>query len=167
MTENDHTQNTPENVPAPTGEVRQVGVRHGMFGARGTAATCQCQRYKLRPREAFAKFPAAERARRLREQTHCGHPESDTTSGLVARVDGEPVGWCAVEPRPAFRGLVRNNRVPWEGRTQDGPTTACGRSPACSRVRDSDVGESGMPSRPRPSTSHANAAPARSRHIRR
>jgi GNAT superfamily N-acetyltransferase len=90
-----------------------------VFGTRGAAATCQCQRYKLRPREAFAKFPAAERARRLRQQTHCGHPGSNTTSGLVAYLDGEPVGWCAVEPRPAYTGLVRNNVVPWEGRTED------------------------------------------------
>src|SRR5690606_29214018 len=49
----------------------------------------------------------------------CGHPESGTTSGLVAYLDGEPVGWCAVEPRPAYTGLVRNNRVPWEGRAED------------------------------------------------
>ena len=90
-----------------------------MFGTRGVAATCQCQRYKLRPREAFAKFPVAERARRLRQQTHCGHPESETTSGLVAYLDDEPVGWCAVEPRPAYTGLLRNNRVPWESRAED------------------------------------------------
>jgi hypothetical protein len=55
----------------------------------------------------------------LRQQTECGHPRSDTTSGLVAYLDGEPVGWCAVEPRNAYEGLVRNNRVPWEGRTED------------------------------------------------
>ncbi len=90
-----------------------------VFGTRGAAAYCQCQRYKLRPREAFARFPVEERARRLREQTRCGHPESETTSGLVARLDGQPVGWCAVEPRTAFTGLLRNNRVPWEGREED------------------------------------------------
>jgi GNAT superfamily N-acetyltransferase len=90
-----------------------------VFGARGSAAICQCQRYKLRPREAFRKFPVAERARRLREQARCGQPEAETTSGLVAYLDGEPVGWCAVEPRPAYGGLVRNNRVPWEGRSED------------------------------------------------
>jgi NADH-quinone oxidoreductase subunit C len=39
VTENDHTDKTPENVPAPTGEVREVGVRHGMFGARGSGDT--------------------------------------------------------------------------------------------------------------------------------
>jgi GNAT superfamily N-acetyltransferase len=90
-----------------------------VFGTRGPACRCQCQRYKLRPREAFAKFPVEERAFRLRQQTECGHPESETTSGLVAYLDGEPVGWCAVEPRSAYAGLVRNNRVPWEGRSED------------------------------------------------
>lgn len=90
-----------------------------VFGTRGSAFRCQCQRWKLRPREAFSKFPVEERAHRLREQTDCGHPGSGSTSGLVAYLDGEPVGWCAVEPRPAFASLVRNARVPWEGRDED------------------------------------------------
>jgi GNAT superfamily N-acetyltransferase len=90
-----------------------------VFGTRGSAGHCQCHRYKLRPKEAFRKFPVEERARRLREQTACGHPESATTSGLVAYLDSEPVGWCAVEPRPHYEGLVRVVRVPWEGRTED------------------------------------------------
>jgi GNAT superfamily N-acetyltransferase len=90
-----------------------------VFGTRGQAARCQCQRYKLRRRESFHSFPVEERAFRLRRQTDCGHPESDTTSGLVAYLDGEPVGWCAVEPRSEYEGLVRNNRVPWEGRAED------------------------------------------------
>ena len=90
-----------------------------VFGTRGVAAICQCQRYKLRPREAFAKFPVEERAFRLRQQTDCGNPGARPTSGLVAYLDGEPVGWCAVEPRTAYEGLLRNNRVPWEGRQED------------------------------------------------
>jgi GNAT superfamily N-acetyltransferase len=90
-----------------------------VFGTRGCAANCQCQRYKLAPREAFRSFPAEERAARLRAQTDAGHPESDATSGLVAYLDGDPVGWCAVEPRPAYQGLVRVFRIPWEGRDED------------------------------------------------
>lgn len=90
-----------------------------IFGTRGQAALCQCQRYKLRPREAFRNFPVEERAFRLRRQTDCGSPGSDTTSGLVAYLDGEPVGWCAVEPRSAYEGLARVFRVPWEGRDED------------------------------------------------
>jgi GNAT superfamily N-acetyltransferase len=90
-----------------------------IFGTRGAAATCRCQRYKLQPRESFSRFPAEERAHRLRMQTECANPSADTTSGLVAYLDGEPVGWCAVEPRTAYTGLLRNNRVPWEGRDED------------------------------------------------
>jgi GNAT superfamily N-acetyltransferase len=90
-----------------------------VFGARGQAAICQCQRYKLAPGEAFKHFPAAERAARLRTQTHCGDPAASSTSGLVAYLDGEPVGWSAVEPRPAYGGLLRVYRVPWEGRGED------------------------------------------------
>jgi GNAT superfamily N-acetyltransferase len=90
-----------------------------IFGSRGPAALCQCQRFKLRPREAFRNFSVEERAHRLRMQTECGNPDSATTSGLVAYLGGEPVGWCAVEPRPAYEGLLRSFRVPWEGRDED------------------------------------------------
>ena len=90
-----------------------------IFGTRGPAASCQCQRFKLRPGEAFRNFPVEERAHRLRTQTACGDPSSDTTSGLVAYIDGEPAGWCAVEPRSAYVGLARFFKVPWEGRDED------------------------------------------------
>jgi hypothetical protein len=72
-----------------------------VFGTRGAAFGCQCQRYKLRAREAFRNFPVEERAHRLRRQTACGHPESGRTSGLLAYLDAEPVGWCGVQPRTA------------------------------------------------------------------
>lgn len=90
-----------------------------VFGTRGAAANCQRQRYKLHPRESFNAFPVEERAHRLREQTGCGDPDAVETSGLVAYLDDRPVGWCAVEPRPAFGGLVRNSRIPWLGREED------------------------------------------------
>jgi GNAT superfamily N-acetyltransferase len=90
-----------------------------IFGSRGTGSRCQCQRYKLAPRESFGSFPVEERAFRLRQQTDCGNPASDTTSGLVAYAGDEPVGWCAVEPRPEYVGLVRTFRVPWDGRSED------------------------------------------------
>src|SRR5215211_2669546 len=90
-----------------------------VFGTSGDPARCWCQRYKMAPGESWASVGAEELAHRLRQQTDCGHPESDTTSGLVAYLGGEPVGWCAVEPRIAYEGLVRNNRVPWEGRAED------------------------------------------------
>jgi GNAT superfamily N-acetyltransferase len=102
----------------PADEAGWEDVR-AVFGTRGMGARCLCQRYKLRPGEAFAKFPAAEREHRLRVQTGCDGGGDGPTSGLVAYLDGEPAGWCAVEPRCAYEGLVRNQRVPWAGRDED------------------------------------------------
>ncbi len=90
-----------------------------VFGTRGAASVCWCQRYKLAPREAFSRFPAEERALRLREQVNSGNPEAETTAGILAYLDDEPVGWCAVQPRPAYPGLLRVYRTPWEGRSED------------------------------------------------
>jgi GNAT superfamily N-acetyltransferase len=74
---------------------------------------CFCQRYKT-DFDGWRYEPDEERAHRLRMQTECGYPSSETTSGLVAYVEGEPAGWCAVEPRPAYPGLTR--QVAWAGR---------------------------------------------------
>jgi len=90
-----------------------------VFGTRGASSQCQCSRYKMQPGESWASVGAEELAFRLRVQTDCGHPDSDTTSGLAAYVDGEPAGWCAVEPRTAFPRLLLKTRVPWEDRTED------------------------------------------------
>lgn len=102
----------------PANEARWEDLQ-AVFGVRGQGVNCQCQRYKLEPRESFGAFPAEERAFRLRRQTECGHPDADSTSGLVGYLDDTPVGWCAVEPRPAYIGLVRHGRVPWDGREED------------------------------------------------
>jgi len=82
-------------------------------------AECQCQRYKMRPKECMVSFPSEERADRLRAQTDSGHGDSGTTSGLLAFLDGEPVGWCAVEPRIEYESIVRGGRVQWKGREED------------------------------------------------
>jgi GNAT superfamily N-acetyltransferase len=87
-----------------------------VFG-RGGPAKCQCQRIKLGDHDWYA-MPVEDRAHRLREETDCGHPEADRTSGMVAYLDDEPVGWVAVEPRAHYRRL-RGSSVPWAGRTQD------------------------------------------------
>jgi GNAT superfamily N-acetyltransferase len=89
-----------------------------IFGERGYAAYCQCQKYKMRSWAEWREVNVAERTQRLHEQTHCGFPSAPTTSGLVAYLDGEPVGWCAVEPRTAYARL-RRTPVPWKGRDED------------------------------------------------
>ncbi len=88
-----------------------------VFGQRGEAAACQCQWFLARDAE-FTRMPREEKEARLREQTACGHPGAATTSGIVAFLGDEPVGWCAVEPRSHYVRLART-RVPWAGRDED------------------------------------------------
>lgn len=95
---------------APWGDLQTV------FGTRGESSRCQCQWFKARDFE-WRGIPVEERVERLRQQTGCGNPGAPSTSGLVAYLDDEPVGWCAVEPRTAYPRLLRT-RVPWAGRTE-------------------------------------------------
>jgi GNAT superfamily N-acetyltransferase len=80
---------------------------------------CRCQRYRLARGEAFRSFPVEERRARQLDQAAAGEPRAPTTSGLVAFLGQEPVGWCAVGPRADLTGMVRNQRVPWQGRDED------------------------------------------------
>ena len=59
-------------------------------------------------------MPVEQRVADLRADTACGDPTAPATSGL----DGEPAGWCAVQPRTAHPRL-RGHRVPWAGRAED------------------------------------------------
>jgi len=90
---------------------------HAVFGTKGDPARCHCQWYRIVQRD-WRSVSYEERAHLLREQTDCDHPESDTTSGLVAYLDGEPVGWCAVAPRTEYPRLL-GKRVTWQGRDED------------------------------------------------
>jgi GNAT superfamily N-acetyltransferase len=107
---------TPVTV-VPANEASWEDLR-AIFGDRGYAAYCQCQKYKMHNWAEWKSLQVAGRMERLREATHCGYPSARTTSGLVGYLDGEPVGWCAVEPRPAYPRLLRTP-VPWKGRDED------------------------------------------------
>lgn len=99
----------------PANEVSWEDVQT-VFGPRGDAARCQCQRYKV-TEGWWAHRPPEEMRARLYEQTNCGVPGAETT-GIVAFLGDEPVGWCAVEPRPAYGRLLRMP-VPWKGRPDE------------------------------------------------
>jgi GNAT superfamily N-acetyltransferase len=88
-----------------------------IFGDRGYAAYCQCQLFKIGHAQ-WTDAPLAVRMERLRAETRCGYPSARSTSGLVAYLDGEPVGWCAVEPRTAYPRLLPA-RVAWKARGED------------------------------------------------
>jgi GNAT superfamily N-acetyltransferase len=73
----------------------------------------------MQPGESWRSVGQQELGFRLRQQTDCGHSRAKRTTGLVAYLDGEPVGWCAVEPRTAYPRLLLKTRVPWDGRSED------------------------------------------------
>lgn len=79
-----------------------------VLGTRGQAAFCQCQGYRL---GWYAQHSDNVSGRRelLRDQVIEGH-------GLLAYLDGEPVGWCSVAPRCDY-GYLR--QTIWKGRNED------------------------------------------------
>lgn len=88
-----------------------------VFGERGYTGSCLCQRFRTTGEEWWHEpIPREERIFRLRQQSDCGHPDSDTTSGLIAYLDDEPVGWCAVDQRSEF---MRLGQTPWKGRSEN------------------------------------------------
>jgi GNAT superfamily N-acetyltransferase len=88
-----------------------------IFGIAGYAGRCYCQHFKTRDRD-WNSLTEAARQHRLREQTGCGNPRASATTGLVAYLGTEPVGWVAVEPRIAYPRLLWMRTV-WTGRQED------------------------------------------------
>ncbi len=111
---------TPADLGIPVGPANEApweDVERVLGKARCHGALCYCQRFKMGS-SAWRAMTDEERAHRLREQTDCGHPESGSTSGLLAYADGEPVGWCNVEPRTAFP-YIPDVRIAWKKRGED------------------------------------------------
>ena len=87
-----------------------------VFGKRGLTSHCMCQHYKLRASD-WWQLPREARPHMLRQQTQCDHPRAPSTTGLVAYLGSQPVGWCAVEPRPEYPRLL-DKATPWQGRSE-------------------------------------------------
>jgi GNAT superfamily N-acetyltransferase len=82
----------------------------------GSAGTCQCTRERLGDHD-FFRTERPEREAMLRAESHCGDPRATETIGVVAYLDGEPVGWVAVDRRAVY-GRVLGSPVPWLGRNE-------------------------------------------------
>jgi len=113
----DETASTTEAISVEPANKASWDDLQTVFGDRGEPSRCQCQWFKILHAQ-WRSVPVDELSERLREQTGCGNPAAPTTSGLVAYLDGEPAGWCAVEPRTAYPRLL-SARVPWTGRSED------------------------------------------------
>ncbi|CAM5317959.1 N-acetyltransferase family protein [Leifsonia shinshuensis] len=72
-----------------------------VFGSKGDASSCWCQWFKL-SRSDWDAATREDTKALLHEQVEQGSP------GVIARIDGEPVGWAAVEPFSAYPALGRS-----------------------------------------------------------
>jgi GNAT superfamily N-acetyltransferase len=79
-----------------------------IFGTKGQAARCQCQRYRM-GWYAHQSDNVPGRRELLHDQVIEGH-------GLVAHLDDEPVGWCSLAPRSDYTYL---RQPTWKGRNED------------------------------------------------
>lgn len=82
----------------------------------GSAGRCQCERQRLGDGD-WWYLPVEARRDLFRNETHCDDPRSTQTIGLVGYLDGDPVGWCAVDRRSVY-GRLRGSSVPWKGRAE-------------------------------------------------
>lgn len=71
-----------------------------LFGPNGACGGCWCMFWKLRGR-AFEEAKGHET-----RQMHKSQIDSGIVTGLLAYLDGEVVGWVAVEPRSAYEKLA-------------------------------------------------------------
>ena len=70
-----------------------------LFQARGGPKACWCMVWRATPEESRHTDGASRKAA-LQRRVDAGVPV-----GLLAYHQGEPVGWCSVAPRPAYRRL--------------------------------------------------------------
>lgn len=72
-----------------------------LFGPRGACAGCWCMFFRL-PRAEYEQGKSGANRKAFKRLVHSGEP-----CGLLAYVDGAPVGWCAIAPRAVYPRLDR------------------------------------------------------------
>ena len=67
-----------------------------LFGEKGAYGGCWCTYFRMR-RSEFASRTGNERKEIMGDLINSGK-----TPGLIAYMDGKPVGWCSIGPREDF-----------------------------------------------------------------
>ncbi len=76
-----------------------------LFGKNGACAGCWCMWWRL-TRSEFSEKHYDGNKRAIKKIIMLGHEP-----GILAYVDGEPIGWCAIAPREAYPLLERSNAL--------------------------------------------------------
>jgi GNAT superfamily N-acetyltransferase len=90
---------------APWDDVRAV------FGTRGDPSTCWCQFFKV-DSAAWKEQDVAFFERSLCQQVDAAREARTAGPGVLAYLDSKPVGWAAVEPRPAYPRVLTSRVIP-------------------------------------------------------
>ncbi len=91
----------------PALQIRPLTAKHWpdlerLFGPRGACSGCWCMWYRL-PRSDWGKQKGEGNRRAFHKLVASGTP-----TGVLAYLDKEPVGWCAVAPRTDYVRLARS-----------------------------------------------------------
>lgn len=73
-----------------------------LFGERGACGGCWCMWWRL-ARKTFEASKGTKNKRAFQRLVKGGQEP-----GILAYRDGEPVGWCAIEPRASYPALARS-----------------------------------------------------------
>ncbi len=76
-----------------------------LFGPKGAFGGCWCMWWRQTRREYMANRGETNR------RAFKGIVDAGQVPGLIAYVDGEPAGWCSVQPRDAFPALDRSRTL--------------------------------------------------------
>jgi GNAT superfamily N-acetyltransferase len=87
-------------------DLARFSAQHGKF------RYCSCMRWRMRSME-FQRSTKESRVAALE-----GLVRRDTPIGVLAYLDGEPVGWCSIAPRETYGALERYRALP---RIDDAP----------------------------------------------
>ncbi len=98
---------TRARVRAMTIQVRDLGPPlwpdyEKLFGKNGACGGCWCMSWRVKKGEKWAELKGDKAKRRMRALIGAGEAH-----GVLAYVDGEPVGWCAYGRRTEFSRLDR------------------------------------------------------------
>ena len=73
-----------------------------LFGERGACAGCWCMYWRQTQKE-FEQLQGSSNRQAMRKIVQSGQ-----IPGIIAYVDGQPVGWCALAAREIFSRLARS-----------------------------------------------------------
>jgi len=104
-----------------------------VFATTGDSGHCWCQWFHLGTR-AWQQTPVEQRRAALERQVRGGV----RAPGVIASVDGEPAGWCAVAPRASYVRLRASRKLAAAGVALDAADARALQAASVKRVEHAD-----------------------------